>query len=303
MRNLGSSKFGKCFVIHGDFLVLADEMTPEKYDLVIVDPPYWKLLGESWDFEWRTRDDYFAWSEQWIKQLAKLTRFGGTVFVFGYFRMLARLSLLLEANGFSIRQEIHVDKGLQAVAGRATKGYQLWPNTSESILFAVRNGRPFVAKMLLERSRVLGLSAKKINEAIGAKSNGGGMWSILTADNVCGQIPTKECWMKLQDVLQFSLPYERIAPTFHVEMGKSSIWTDIDFRCKPRLHAAQKPEALIGRLITACSNPGDQVLDPFAGSGTTGVVSKRLGRIATCVEKDLKSIRVIHDRLSLKARG
>jgi site-specific DNA-methyltransferase (adenine-specific) len=38
------------------------------------------------------------------------------------------------------------------------------------------------------------------------------------------------------------------------------------------------PEQLLGRIIRACSNPGDRVLDPFAGSGATLVVAKKLGR-------------------------
>jgi site-specific DNA-methyltransferase (adenine-specific) len=38
------------------------------------------------------------------------------------------------------------------------------------------------------------------------------------------------------------------------------------------------PEQLLGRIVRACSHPGDIVLDPFAGSGTTLVVAKKLGR-------------------------
>src|SRR3982751_5859301 len=45
-----------------------------------------------------------------------------------------------------------------------------------------------------------------------------------------------------------------------------------------KVHPTQKPEALLARVILAASNPGDVVLDPFFGSGTTGAVAKRLGR-------------------------
>jgi site-specific DNA-methyltransferase (adenine-specific) len=38
------------------------------------------------------------------------------------------------------------------------------------------------------------------------------------------------------------------------------------------------PEPLLGRIITACSDPGETVLDPFGGSGTTLIVAKKLGR-------------------------
>lgn len=43
-------------------------------------------------------------------------------------------------------------------------------------------------------------------------------------------------------------------------------------------HPCQMPEVVLERVIRACSNPGDLVLDPFAGSGTTLAVAKRLGR-------------------------
>jgi modification methylase len=45
-----------------------------------------------------------------------------------------------------------------------------------------------------------------------------------------------------------------------------------------KLHPTQKPEALLARIILATSRPGDLVLDPFCGTGTTGAVAKRLGR-------------------------
>ena len=47
---------------------------------------------------------------------------------------------------------------------------------------------------------------------------------------------------------------------------------------RDRLHPTQKPEALLYRVISATTKPGDVVLDPFFGTGTTGAVAKRLGR-------------------------
>lgn len=45
-----------------------------------------------------------------------------------------------------------------------------------------------------------------------------------------------------------------------------------------KAHSTQKPVELLYRIIIATSNPGDIVLDPFSGSGTTAAVAKRLGR-------------------------
>ena len=53
-----------------------------------------------------------------------------------------------------------------------------------------------------------------------------------------------------------------------------------------KTHPTQKPEALLTRVLLAASNPGDIVLDPFFGSGTTGAAAKRLGRSFIGVERD-----------------
>ncbi len=53
-----------------------------------------------------------------------------------------------------------------------------------------------------------------------------------------------------------------------------------------KLHPTQKPEALLHRVVLASSRPGDIVLDPFFGTGTTGAVAKRLGRRWIGIERD-----------------
>ncbi len=53
-----------------------------------------------------------------------------------------------------------------------------------------------------------------------------------------------------------------------------------------KVHSTQKPEALLHRIILASSNKNDYILDPFLGSGTTAVVSKKLGRSYVGIEKE-----------------
>src|SRR3954451_23775577 len=53
-----------------------------------------------------------------------------------------------------------------------------------------------------------------------------------------------------------------------------------------KLHPTQKPEGLLARVILSSSRPGDLVLDPFSGTGTTGAVAKRLGRAFIGIERD-----------------
>ncbi|WP_279599856.1 site-specific DNA-methyltransferase [Methylobacterium sp. E-065] len=53
-----------------------------------------------------------------------------------------------------------------------------------------------------------------------------------------------------------------------------------------KVHPTQKPEALLARTLLAATNPGDVVLDPFFGTGTTGAVAKRLGRRFIGIERE-----------------
>jgi modification methylase len=64
-----------------------------------------------------------------------------------------------------------------------------------------------------------------------------------------------------------------------------------------KAHATQKPEAVLYRVILSSSNPGDVVLDPFFGSGTTGAVAHKLGRHWIGIERDPANVRLARQRI------
>lgn len=68
-------------------------------------------------------------------------------------------------------------------------------------------------------------------------------------------------------------------------------------------HPTTKPIALMLELVELFTDPGDLVLDPFAGSGTTGVACIRLGRRFIGIEKDAEYARVARERLEAESRG
>jgi modification methylase len=65
-----------------------------------------------------------------------------------------------------------------------------------------------------------------------------------------------------------------------------------------KAHPTQKPEALLHRILIATSKPGDVILDPFFGTGTTGVVAKRLGRHFIGIEREADYVAVARKRLA-----
>ena len=65
-----------------------------------------------------------------------------------------------------------------------------------------------------------------------------------------------------------------------------------------KVHSTQKPEALLHRIILATTNKGDAIFDPFLGTGTTAVVSKKLGRTYFGIEKNKKYYKAALDRIN-----
>jgi site-specific DNA-methyltransferase (adenine-specific) len=83
----------------------------------------------------------------------------------------------------------------------------------------------------------------------------------------------------------------------------SNFWDDISipYWSMPENtdHPTQKPEKLLAKLVLASSNPGDMILDPFIGSGTTAVVAKKLGRRFIGIERELTYCAYAQKRLEL----
>jgi len=65
-----------------------------------------------------------------------------------------------------------------------------------------------------------------------------------------------------------------------------------------KAHPTQKPEALLYRILLACTKPGDVVLDPFFGTGTTGAVARRLGRSWIGIERESSYVKVAKTRIN-----
>jgi len=65
-----------------------------------------------------------------------------------------------------------------------------------------------------------------------------------------------------------------------------------------KTHPTQKPESLLYRILLATTNPGDLVLDPFFGTGTTGAVAKKMGRRFIGLERDDAYIAAARERIS-----
>lgn len=281
----------------GDAVETLKRLPGRCVDLVILDPPYWKVVGEVWDFKWRTEQDYRHWCLEWFRELERVCKRSASIYLFGYVRNLVHLFHDICSLGFEFRQEIIVDKGMKSMAGRKTSTYKQFPNTTETIFFFVYDAKPAIRQLLLKRQKEIGLSSKEINARLGVKSNGGGVWSLYSGENILAQVPTREMWERLENVLDFKAPEDLKGFVFQPQMGHTNVWQDIDFYVEDRIHRTQKPIKLIERLILASSLPGQIVLDPFAGSGATAIAAKNLNRRSISIEIDAGMVEQANKRL------
>ncbi|HMS19900.1 site-specific DNA-methyltransferase [uncultured Sphingorhabdus sp.] len=112
-------------------------------------------------------------------------------------------------------------------------------------------------------------------------------------------------WAAKSDKARYTFHY-RSMKTLNDELQMRSDWVIPICGGKERLklngtkaHPTQKPEALLYRILLACTNPGDVVLDPFFGTGTTGAVAKRLQRHWIGCERDSTYCKVAEERIEM----
>ncbi|TCP64872.1 DNA modification methylase [Sphingomonas sp. PP-CE-1G-424] len=110
-------------------------------------------------------------------------------------------------------------------------------------------------------------------------------------------------WASKGEKAKYTFNY-RSMKTLNDELQMRSDWefptVDGSERLKKdgiKLHPTQKPEALLYRVLLACTKPGDVVLDPFFGTGTTGAVAKRLGRRWIGIDREGDYIQAALERI------
>ena len=90
--------------------------------------------------------------------------------------------------------------------------------------------------------------------------------------NPTGRLPDDTWILRPQDLREDPTAFQPMDDTWYFSRVAGT------FKERQGFHGCQMPEQLLGRIVRVCSSPGDLVLDPFSGSGTTLAVAKKLGR-------------------------
>jgi site-specific DNA-methyltransferase (adenine-specific) len=243
-----------------DALELLGTLADGSVDLVVADPPY-AIAKAKWD-EFESMAAYLLWCDQWLAEVARVLTPEGSAYVCGFSEILADVKVRSAPRFASVRWLIWYYRN------KANLGKD-WGRSHESILH-------------LRRSR----ETRIFVDSVRVPYNG----------------HTVRYPSRVQAVSsQYSHGQQRDTWVPNPLGAKPRDVFEIPVLCngteEKTLHETQKPEALIEKLILASSVPGQLVVDPFVGSGTTAVVAARLGRRWLAGDADPRYVGLARQRL------
>jgi DNA modification methylase len=262
---------------HKDCLAFLKSLDDESVDLVIVDPPYFEIVKDSWDNQWNSEQEYLDWCEEWTTECFRVLKSGRCFYVWGTTKhdtfLRYKLNVLNEVKGATYQNWIiwHYDWG-----GRTKKNFArkhedlLMYSKGKEFLFnaddvleerAVKTNMGLQRKMNLLKKKIAGHSFDEKDQ----KS-----WGTYRFD----KLDSSEYGTVLQQLQEKNTKFEK---------GKipTDVWKKNNHTTSKEYagwHPTQKPVALLERIIKANSNEGDVVLDVFNGSGSTTIACNRTGR-------------------------
>jgi len=251
-------------ILTGDCLTHLARLPAHCVDLAFADPPF--NIGYQYDQydDSRQSDDYLAWTTRWLTAVKRVLKPTGSVFVAIGDEYAAEHKVRLDGVGLTLRNWIiwHYTFGVSC--------QKKFNRSHAHILYYVADGRRFT------------FNADEIRVPSARQTT----YADRRADPR-GKLPDDTWILRPQEGEGY---FAEESDTWHVPRVCGTF--------KERTgHPCQMPEAVLERIIRVASNPGDLVLDPFAGSGTTLAVAKRLGRRYLGIELSPEYAAGVRERL------
>lgn len=268
---------------HGDALEVLPTLTPQTAACVIADPPY-NIGKAAWDWI----DRYEDWCADWVAQTSATLAPGGAFWCYHSEPLvLATIARQIEAHGRPLVSWITLDKSSWGIAKRyANAGSKTFP---ASVEYATYSRREVYAEQITALRESLGMTRAEFDTEVSPSRRPTGITYRWEHGERVPQ-PTEVAAIEERFGVTLTVP------TFNNGEKHSAVWqfpqTDTTD------HPTPKPLSTVARQIEVTSNPGDLILDPFAGSGTTLRAAKDLGRRAIGVELAERYCEVIARRLS-----
>jgi DNA modification methylase len=286
-------------LINGDCTVVADQITDNSVDFLLTDPPYnisddgakpeWRdpetgenkntihsqRFDENFESNWDsvTHEEFIqqmqSWSEMWFKKLRK----GAAFAVFISDQYISYLWKIMEQTGFEPKRIFTWKKPAAVPFNRRVNPV----SGCEYVLWGIKPG----GKRTFNASAVEGTMVERYARADKISS----IMYRMIKDNTDKSLDTvftealKESKKMLERQKRLGDVIECVIPntiTYSGGLGKDKI------------HPTQKPVEVLRYFVELCTDPGDTVMDTFAGSGSTGMACKDAGRKYILIERDPK---------------
>ena len=236
-------------IYQGNCIDRLREIRPGSVDLAFADPPF--NIGYEYDVydDRRQAEEYVEWCRQWMLGIATALKPDGTFWLAIGDEFAAELKVLAQQElGLSCRSWViwYYTFGVNCVRNFTRSHTHLFYFVANPKRFTFNAEDPAIR---VPSARQLVYADKRANPFGRLPDN---TWILRPQDVEHGFLVEEDTWY-----------FSRVAGTFKERAG---------------FHGCQMPEQLLGRIIRACSLPEEIVLDPFAGSGTTLAVAKKLGR-------------------------
>ena len=231
----------------GDCLELFSRVASESIDLIFADPPF--NIGYDYDIydDRLEAESYLKWSLAWGREVVRVLKPEASFWL-----------AIGDEYAAELKVQFHRELGL------SLRNWVIWYYT-----FGVHCTKKFTRSHAHLLYFVRDPKRFTFNDAEIRVPSARQLIYLDTRANPKGRVPDDTWILRPQDVPDGFAPESdtwyipRVCGTFKERAG----W-----------HGCQMPEQLLGRIIRTCSNPGELVLDPFGGSGTTLAVAKKLDR-------------------------
>mgnify|MGYP000911748603 FL=1 len=312
---------------HGDALEVMDALDPLDAHLM-TDPPYFNVKADDWDRQWKTGDAFLGWLGDVFESTKRHLSASASAWVFASPDMATRVELLMREH-FRVLNSIRWRKEAGWHQKADLSSLRSFLSPWEAVIFAEQYDDAYGEETLSLHRRTfapLGRYLQQEWERAGWKA--GAVGKALGYDSALpvrwaegSSLPTAEAYQRLRDLLNGTTggdylrreydylrreydylrrEYEDLRRPFAVSDRRLSfdIWDFAPVAPYQGKHPCEKPLSLLGHIVETSTRPGDTILDPFTGSGSSLDAARLAGRKAVGVEKDERYCEIAAKRLA-----
>lgn len=303
-------------VVEADVVEAVGRMPPESFQMIHADPPYFRVLADDWDRQWRDREAFLQWMCEVLDVFQRALKPNGSLYVWASATSAAAVEELCVRPRFDVLSSIVWAKG----EPWARKKHQMdrirsWIGQTERCIFAEHQGadgsaslasgwgskvaklrsdvfEPLRSYLIKERDSA-GITNREVDEHLGTNGMAGhyfgaSQWALPTPevyDSLRELFNREEGGHLRREYEDLRREYEDLRrPFFAPGESFTDVWTFAPTGINPGRHPAEKPLPIMRHIIRASTRPGDLVLDAFAGSGSMSAACIDEGRNVVAVE-------------------